>query len=732
MRGKAPCPQGQRREDAAEASGGRAGPRCRPEAIVRGVRQPQQDLFPHMGGSLYERSGTYQGGRSPSFLHGFPTQWLLLFLLTAIAAAVRCGTLSFQSLWLDEISTVAEAGRPWHELLVALVSPQQGYPLYILGMRLWVTLWGTGEAALRWPSALAGLASVPLLWLLGRRLYGWTAGLLAAALLALSPLAVWYSQEAKAYAFLMLLTTAGWLLLWEAVEEGSPRCWWAFAVVTALALFVHRLAILSTVGYLLYALYVARQGRFTGRHRRLLVALLLVVLLATLAGLWLAMDQTGGSRQFGSQRNWTSLTNTFSQFSLRISPRAPEPGQGPDRRAGLLAFALLGLAGVAQLILDVRAGGLRRRRAVFLASYVGAPLGAFFALYLVRPFYHERYLLSVLPGYLLLLAVGGVALYRGGVWLVRAGRGGWALLLGGIALAGVLVPLALSWHQLQEWTLDRRPSKEQFREATRYLQEHLHPGDLVIVHPGYIRQAVEHYQARFSRIPLELTSLRAPFTEDYGFREFEADMDEFTRGRRRAWLFLAPYHAPVWDPHNWVYEWYLLNPFLHCGEAHFNGIALYCVSFNEERRQGLPAPAVSLDASFGGALLLWGATLEPFQQPMQPGDPLPVTLYVRGLQPDLPDLETVLRLVGRGDHVWAETAGRPLGGGVPTPRWIPGDDFLDFYELLLPEDLPADRYTVQVAYRAFDDPGNGWLSLPDGSTWATVDVVDVAWPGGSP
>ncbi len=700
------------------------------------------------GNGKFGRTSWERNGRP------FPWQCFLAFLVVALAAILRCTTLPSQSLWLDEGYTLVEAGRPWSELLAALFDPRQGYPLYILSMKLWSATWGTGEAALRWPSAIAGICAVPLLYTLGRRLFGRNTGLLAGLLLSLSPLAVWYSQEAKAYAPALFFILAAWLALWEAGERGRRFLWWTFVGLVLLTLLTHRLlGVLALVGQLVYLLYLAQQGQLGRRYRPLVVGLLLAVLALSIAGLWLTLGQAGATRQFGTERDWSILLQTLTQFSLRIAPTPPEPALGPDRRAWLLPFAGAALAGMVALALDLASPGRKRRRAVFLLSSLVTPPAAFFLLYLIRPFYYERYLLGALPFYLLLLAVGMAALVRWSVCLgesSRPGRAGrWTFqilspLLGTTALAFTLLPLVASWQQVQDWTLSSRPSKEQFREATLYLQQHFHPGDLLVVHPGYIRPLVELYASRFPRIPLGITTLREPFAEDYTLRDFYADMDALTRGRRRAWLLLAPFHAESWDPNRWVEEWFTLNPFLHCdgdrrppcadGPASgvvFNGITLHCITFNENFRQGFPTPTLSLEVAFGRSIRLFGADLEPFQRPLQAGDSLPLTLYVQGLQADLPDLETVIRLVGTDGQVWVETAGRPLGGSLPTSCWQPGDEFLDFYELLLPESLPAGRYTLQVGYRLATEP-KARLRLSDGSSWAELTEVEVVFSGGKP
>ncbi len=698
---------------------------------------------------MAETSGSGSQPNLRSRWTGFPRPGVLLLFTLVLAAVVRCTTLSFQSLWLDEISIVIEAGRPWSELLPALFSPYQAYPLYVLGMRVWITLFGSGDAAVRWPSAIAGLSAVPLLWLLGRRLFGRTVGLLAAILLAISPLAAWYSQEATAYAILMGLTLAAWLLLWQAVEGRARWAWWGFGAVTIIALFVHRLAILSVPGQLLFLLYAARQGRFAQRHRRLLTGLLVGILIISAAGYWIAVRQTGASRQFAAEPLRYALADTFTQLSLRVHPGVPEPGQGPDRRPWLLAFGLAALAGGLALLGDIRAGGRRQRRAIFFLCFLLVPAGLFFLL--LGRIYIVRYLLFILPPYLLLLAVGGVGLWKWAFRWARTHRDPLYIVPALLALVSVLVPLALSWRQVQDWTFSRLPQKEQFREATLYLQQHLHPGDLVVVQPGYLQPDLQFYQVRFPRVPLDFATLPDMLTEGYTFREFDTnDMGQLSRGRRRAWLVLAPYHAPIVDPKNWAYEWFNFNPFLHCEDrveprscdqvkdcrsvdcgVRFHGLTLYCVTFNEDRRVGFPSPTISLEASFGAQILLWGADLQPFQQPLQPGDLLPLTLYARGLRTDLPDLEAVVRLTGEDGQMWAEEARRPLGGGLPTTCWLPDDDFLDFHELLLPGEMPAGRYRVQVGYRLAGQPDE-MLLLSDGSTWADLGEVEVAALGGAP
>ena len=121
-----------------------------------------------------------------------------------IAAGTRLYRLDAQSLWNDEGNSLRLAERRVSGLLDAAARDIHP-PGYTLALKGWIALAGTSELALRLPSAFAGLLTVAAAIALGRQLYGPGAGALAGLFVALSPLAVYYSQEARMYAQLGLL-----------------------------------------------------------------------------------------------------------------------------------------------------------------------------------------------------------------------------------------------------------------------------------------------------------------------------------------------------------------------------------------------------------------------------------------------------------------------------------------------------------------------------------------------
>jgi uncharacterized membrane protein len=195
--------------------------------------------------------------------------WWPLAALTLLAAVLRFATLGEQSFWYDEAFT------PVHVLhsglgatLHSVVHTENTPPLWYLIAWVDVRIFGDGAIALRFPSALAGVATVPVVWgicerLGGRSGAGRRAAVIAAAIVTADPLFVWYSQEARAYGLFVLLgalTMLGFVRVLEAPTRGRLV---AFALAGALALLTHYFAIFLLVPMALWLLLDARVRRPT-------------------------------------------------------------------------------------------------------------------------------------------------------------------------------------------------------------------------------------------------------------------------------------------------------------------------------------------------------------------------------------------------------------------------------------------------------------------------------------
>jgi 4-amino-4-deoxy-L-arabinose transferase-like glycosyltransferase len=163
--------------------------------------------------------------------------------IVALAALVRFATLDEQSYWYDEAVTVGLIRMDFGGMLDQIPESESTPPLYYAVAWLWAKVFGTGEIGLRSLSALCGTAFVPVAYAIGARAVGARVGLVAAGLAAANPLLVWYSQEARAYALLVLLAGLSFLFFVHLLT-GDPRrrtlvLW---ALFSALALATHYFA----------------------------------------------------------------------------------------------------------------------------------------------------------------------------------------------------------------------------------------------------------------------------------------------------------------------------------------------------------------------------------------------------------------------------------------------------------------------------------------------------------
>jgi mannosyltransferase len=200
--------------------------------------------------------------------------------LTALAAVLRFSTLGLQSYHHDEIVTASRILRDgfWHAMSAVGFS-ESAPPLYYALAWLWTQMTGTGEFGLRSISALAGVATVPVAYLVAVELRGHRAGIAAAALVAVNPMLLWYSQEARAYALFALLTSVSLLYFVRALDRGRRRDFTGWGIASALALATHYFAVFPIAAEALWLL--RRRGRAS--FRGLWIVALTGALLAPLA-----------------------------------------------------------------------------------------------------------------------------------------------------------------------------------------------------------------------------------------------------------------------------------------------------------------------------------------------------------------------------------------------------------------------------------------------------------------
>jgi uncharacterized membrane protein len=151
----------------------------------------------------------------------------MLAAVLALGFGLRIYHLGTASLWYDELFSrfYPELGLRfmWTEGLRAETNP----PLYYSLLLPWMHIFGTSETALRFPTVLASISTIPLINLLGRELAGRSCGLIATLIFAVAPMEVYFAQEARTYA--LMLFPVALMLLGLAYFARLPR--WTEALV---------------------------------------------------------------------------------------------------------------------------------------------------------------------------------------------------------------------------------------------------------------------------------------------------------------------------------------------------------------------------------------------------------------------------------------------------------------------------------------------------------------------
>jgi uncharacterized membrane protein len=142
---------------------------------------------------------------------------LALLAILAIALGLRAWDLGQLSFWYDEVVTMRLAETPGPGDLVEKLFQIDATraPLHPLLLQAWLRLFGTSEAAARALSVLCGVVAVGLVDWIGRLAFDSRTGLWSAWLAAVSPLLVYYSREARMYAWLVMVTCLCWGLLFS-------------------------------------------------------------------------------------------------------------------------------------------------------------------------------------------------------------------------------------------------------------------------------------------------------------------------------------------------------------------------------------------------------------------------------------------------------------------------------------------------------------------------------------
>ncbi|WP_157139894.1 glycosyltransferase family 39 protein [Roseibium aggregatum] len=396
---------------------------------------------------------------------------MVLALILAVAALLRFQNLDRTSLWYDEAVSWSQSKGTFTELLTAVAA--DNYPP-LHNILLWLTMpvAGDSETALRLPSVFLGVLAVWLIYLTGKSMAGNTTGLLAAALLTVSPFHIWYSTEARMYALLAACGLAFLLLVLKNLERPSTWRLTGLAIAGALFLYSHIYALLGFASVGVICAILALTGILKSERLGLSNAGLTCLAMAAsaLAFLpWLIILALR-ARSVAEEGFWIAYPDPAFLINIAF-----------NMAGSLTVFWVLAGLAVASLLtilhLPGRYFGKPQSADAILVCFAytaGPPLLAYLYSIFVQPILFDRYLIAAWPGVILLASATAQRL---------APRVAPAALL---ALA-----IWLSYPELKFTLLEKiRPEWRQIAQDYRALKGE---GDHLLLYKGFAAPAVSYY-----------------------------------------------------------------------------------------------------------------------------------------------------------------------------------------------------------------------------------------------
>ncbi len=386
----------------------------------------------------------------------------LLALETLLVLVLGFLFLGDKSFWLDEATTARLIDLDWSGLRKAIESTETNQAVYYLLLKIWAGIGGDGELWLRSFSVLCAAAAVPAVAVLGRSLFSERVGLFAGLLLALNPVVLFYAQEARGYAMVMLLVTLATYAFVRLVKRPTTAVAVAFVVLSALAAYVHFFAILVT-GAQLASLVMLRNSpvRWT----------LVAQCVGVLGVLLLPIVYVSATPNTGL--NWVGEPN----LDVLVDHLKLQTG-GTLQLLAYSAIGVIGLVTLARLLRPPSSQTVVWPVAMVLCWLVLPTAVAFFGSF-IKPVFVSRYLIVCLPALALFIAY---ALSQ-----VPSKTAAYAL-------TGVLVLLALP-------AFDRvyfETPKEDWRDATSFILSEAQPGDAIVFHSPWVEGPYNYYAVQSS------------------------------------------------------------------------------------------------------------------------------------------------------------------------------------------------------------------------------------------
>lgn len=645
--------------------------------------------------------------------------WLALILL--LAWGLRLAHLGTMSVWWDESLSYARATGDIPSILANTIQIQRVVtrdlhpPLYFILLHFALRAFGASEFGLRVLSALTNVLTIALLFALTQALVRRRrVGLLVALFAALSPFYVWYSQEARPYALVLLwsVLAAYALVKWLRARPRTLRAvlspgFVVFVLALGLTLFTHYLSFVLLPFYAAALLLYGARGSGWRERARAPTTLLALGMIAAFALILFLVPRSAAELTGSDTRGpqfvpfFIMLRDVWNSFAVGVTANLDDVAL-----VDLLLVVLWVLGVAATVRVSRRERRIETRLALFLSAFFLLPALALQLGSYLRPLYlNSRHLITTSPAFYLGIALGVDALAsrlrtNGGrrtderrttddgrrtTFVYRLPSTVVLLLASAVFAGGAL-------YSLNNLYFNPAYAKDDHKAWAEFLRERMRPDDFLILVAPQAEKVYEYYAPpglAWQSLP---NQVRARHKQEVLDRQ--AVLDAY-RNHARVWFLEI--HQPVGDPAHHIAD--LLNRW---GEAldivYFPGISTRIIlqQFVYHSAELDPKTPIAhpTQIAFDENLALVG-----YDAPAQvvAGGHDAVKLYWRLKDKTPNDLGVSVRVVDQNGVRWGQWDAPPIGNLHPTSTWDAGVTYVDQHDLVVDPGAPPGRYSLELS-----------------------------------
>ncbi len=469
----------------------------------------------------------------------------MIIIILLVGLILRLINLN-QSLWLDEaINAVFVRSLDLKSLIFNYSLSDFHPPLYHILMKGWVVLFGSSEIALRMPSVILGVASIYIIYKIGKKLFDEKTALIAATLLATAPLHIFYSQEARMYMLASFFTIVSVYFFIAVLKEDRLKNWAGFIISTSILLYSDYLPYLMIPVYLVY-LFLYRKSIKKPTLRSFVPAFLLIALIVLpwffifpkqlITGLSAANLSPAWAQVVGTP-SLNTLLITFVKFTIgRIS--------NDNNALYALMFAPIGIFVSALFILSTfRMSKIRS----FLYFWFFVPIFLAFAAAFFVPVFSYFRLLFVLGAFYL-------------IWASAINTVNWTL----PTRILLIIALTINLGSTVIYQMNPKFQRENWKGASAYVLDNADKNSIVFFESTHTLAPFDYY----NNGKVEEKGALDSFSPSQD--KVKENIGEYTKGKNKVFLF--QYLSPITDPQGLLFEELTRAGFTNTKTQDINGV----------------------------------------------------------------------------------------------------------------------------------------------------------------